>query len=446
MVKPATSLHRAVFLDRDGVLSEEGGLIAQPELIKTLPGAAEALKLLKSEGFKTIVVTNQPVVARGLCTEDDVKKINLKLIESLGGEKLVDGVYFCPHHPEKCHIDIPQSAMRYRIDCECRKPKPGMLLQASKENGIDLASSFMIGDSTRDILAAKAAGCKSVLVETGYAGKDGKYEAKPDAVAKNVLAAAQMIAKAASMPAVILAGGRGERMRPLTDTLPKPMLPVAGKPVIEWQLELLRRHGVKKVVICGHYLLDKIADYFGNGSRLGISIEYVDDGPEPLGSGGALKNLEGKVVSDFIVLSSDVMTTLDISALALAHASSEALATIVVRETDHPHDSDIVQVGADKKAVRFFPKKETEKVGNLGVTGASVLNSAVFKSIKNVPCNLEGDILADMIKRGENIRCHLSADYIRDMGTPERYERVQKDFTMITNEASNKSTSVASNS
>jgi D,D-heptose 1,7-bisphosphate phosphatase len=424
-------MSRAVFLDRDGVINEGGVLVTRPEQLRIVRGAPEAIRLLKEAGFKVIVVTNQPVIARGLCTEDEVKEILQKMVNDLGeAGKLIDGIYYCPHHPETGHEDIPEWAKKYRVDCTCRKPKPGMLLKAAQEHEIDIHSSFFIGDSTRDIMAGKSAGCKTLLVKTGYAGKDGLYDAKPDAAAEDILDAAKLVVKTAEAPAVILVGGRGERLRPLTDAVPKPLLPVAGKPILEWQLDLLRRHGVKKVVMCGHYLLNKIADYFGRSFR-GLQIEYVDDGEHPLGSGGALKNLDGKLGNDFVLLSGDVMTNLDISALALSHFSSKALATMVVRETDHPHDSDIVQMDEHGRAVRFFPKKESGKVGNLGNTGLFMLSPEIAGMVKEVPCGLENDILAGLISGG-SVRCYLSKDYIKDMGTPERYEKVQEDFSKLT--------------
>src|SRR3989338_6527928 len=103
------------------------------------------------------------------------------------------------------------------------------------------------------------------------------------------------------MQAVILVGGRGERLRPLTDSIPKPMLPVDGKPVLWHQIMLLKKHGIHDIIICGHYLLSKIRDYFGSGKELGVSIEYVDE-PQPLGTGGAVKNAQRWIKGDFVLL------------------------------------------------------------------------------------------------------------------------------------------------
>lgn len=153
---------RAVFLDRDGVIIEEVHLLTDPAQIKIRKEAPAVLKLLKQAGFRLIVVTNQTVVARGLISEQDVDKIN-GLMEDLlvkAGAPRLDGCYFCPHHPS---ATLPA----YRQDCECRKPKPGMLLQASREHALDLSASFMIGDRITDIIAGDRAGCRTVLLETG---------------------------------------------------------------------------------------------------------------------------------------------------------------------------------------------------------------------------------------------------------------------------------------
>jgi len=153
---------RAVFLDRDGVLVEDVDLLTRAGQIRALPGAAEALRRLKSAGFLLIVVSNQPVIARGLISEPDLEEINRKierLLQSDGAPKW-DASYFCPHHPNA-------TLQQYRIDCDCRKPRPGLLRRASDKFRIDLQASFMVGDRITDVAAGAAAGCRTVLVQTG---------------------------------------------------------------------------------------------------------------------------------------------------------------------------------------------------------------------------------------------------------------------------------------
>ncbi|MBI2578434.1 MAG: nucleotidyltransferase family protein [Candidatus Aenigmarchaeota archaeon] len=228
------------------------------------------------------------------------------------------------------------------------------------------------------------------------------------------------------MQCVILAGGRGERLRPLTDSLPKPMLPFGGKPLLEYHLSLLKRHGITDVVICGHYLFDSIKNHFGNGGAFGVKISYVHE-EKPLGTGGAVKNAAGEIKEDFILLSGDVATNLDITALAGFHKEKNALATLVLRKTDHPEDSDTVQIDGQSRVTNFFFKDEKIKKGNLGNTGLFAFKKSILDRIPETPCNMEKDVVAGLI-HDFPVYGYVSGDYIKDMGTFERYEKVRKDI------------------
>src|SRR5258706_11955307 len=155
-------MNAAVFLERDGVLIEDVGLLISPEQICILPGVPAALALLRAAGYKLIVVSNQTVVARGLASEKQVQEINDFLAAKLqeAGAPALDAWFFCPHHP---NATLPQ----YRTNCECRKPKSGMLFQAIAKHDLDLSRSFMIGDSITDIIAGFRADCRTILVQTG---------------------------------------------------------------------------------------------------------------------------------------------------------------------------------------------------------------------------------------------------------------------------------------
>lgn len=182
----------AVFFDRDGVLTSGQGLISKPEDLKLIAGAAEAVRRLKDAGALTIMVTNQPVVARGLITEQALHAIHERLERLLGAEGAkFDAIYYCPHHPETHHPEAQDP--RYRLECACRKPKTGMFKAAAERFAIEAGRSFMIGDSTRDILAARNFGCRPVLVRTGNAGKDGTFACDPEAVCDDVASAADWI-------------------------------------------------------------------------------------------------------------------------------------------------------------------------------------------------------------------------------------------------------------
>ncbi len=152
----------AVFLDRDGVLVEDINLITRFDQLRLLNGVPAALKRLHQAGRALVVVSNQAAVARGLLTEEAVRRLNQHLETLLmnAGAPRLDAWYFCPHHPS---ATLPA----YRVACGCRKPRPGMLLQAAEELQLDLTTSTMVGDRWSDIVAGRRAGCRTVLVETG---------------------------------------------------------------------------------------------------------------------------------------------------------------------------------------------------------------------------------------------------------------------------------------
>lgn len=155
----------AIFLDRDGTINEEVNLLNKPEQLKLIKGVAEAIRLINKSDYLAIVVTNQPVIARNLCSIEELEYIHASLETMLGIERAyVNAIYYCPHHPDKGY---PEERPEYKIECECRKPKPGMLLQAAQDWNVDLSKSYMVGDSERDLKAGKNAGCKeSIMIET----------------------------------------------------------------------------------------------------------------------------------------------------------------------------------------------------------------------------------------------------------------------------------------
>lgn len=158
---------KAIFLDRDGTINKYVGYLRTPEQFELLEGVGEAIRKINFSGYLAIVVTNQPVIARGEVTVDGLQQIHNKMETMLGKEgAYLDGVYYCPHHPDK---GFAGEVEELKIVCECRKPKAGLLLQAAKDFNIDLSQSWMIGDSENDVLAGKNAGCKTALIgETDY--------------------------------------------------------------------------------------------------------------------------------------------------------------------------------------------------------------------------------------------------------------------------------------
>lgn len=153
---------KAVFLDRDGTLNKYVGFLRSADEFELLSGAAEAVRMINKSGYLAIVVTNQPVIARGECCWEELQRIHDKMETELGKEgAFLDGIYVCPHHKDK---GFEGERPEYKFDCDCRKPKPGLLLQAARDFNIDLSQSIMIGDSNNDILAGELAGCKRSIL------------------------------------------------------------------------------------------------------------------------------------------------------------------------------------------------------------------------------------------------------------------------------------------
>lgn len=161
---------KAVFLDRDGTINKYVGFLRNVDEFELMPGVAEAIRKINSSGYLAIVVTNQPVIARGEVTVPELQLIHNKMETLLGAEgAYLDAIYYCPHHPHKGYEgEIPE----LKIDCDCRKPKPGMLIRAAEDSNIDLSNSWMIGDGENDIKAGKAARCKTALIGEGEYGQD----------------------------------------------------------------------------------------------------------------------------------------------------------------------------------------------------------------------------------------------------------------------------------
>jgi D,D-heptose 1,7-bisphosphate phosphatase len=181
----------AIFLDRDGTLNVEKGHLRRPEDLELIPGVGSALRSLRQAGFRLIVLTNQPVIARGEATETDVAAIHRRLEWELGKEgAYLDAIYVCPHHPDR---GFPGERLELKKQCDCRKPATGLFERACRELGIDPSNSWLVGDQTRDIESARRAGVRSVLVQTGAAGSDGQFPSAPDHIAADLPAAAGLI-------------------------------------------------------------------------------------------------------------------------------------------------------------------------------------------------------------------------------------------------------------
>lgn len=252
---------RAIFLDRDGVINEEISFISKPEEMRLYDYTPSAVRKINLSEFKAIVVTNQSVIARNLCTLEELKIIHNKMETDLGKQKAkLDALYFCPHHPDR---GFPEERSEYKIDCLCRKPKPGMFLDAAYDFNLDLSKSFMIGDSERDIEAALNAGCVSVGVMSGYGMRKTMHE--PDFFFSNLSEAVDFIVDEPykdvyeklndlklKSPAIILIGGNARSGKSTLAAYLKIKLEQEGRKVLKinldnWILPEENRTGCKNV-------------------------------------------------------------------------------------------------------------------------------------------------------------------------------------------------------
>ncbi len=180
-------MNKAVFLDRDGVICKDTNYLHKIQNFEFIDKTIDALKLLSKTDYKIIIVTNQAGIAHGFYTEEDFFKLNNWMLNKLKSKGIrIDKVYYCPHHPDA-------KVAKYKINCNCRKPKTGMLKKAAKEFNINVKNSFLVGDKTSDIKTGENAGCKTILIKTGYAGKDKQYKITPGFTVKNLYEAVKLI-------------------------------------------------------------------------------------------------------------------------------------------------------------------------------------------------------------------------------------------------------------
>ncbi|NVK04104.1 MAG: HAD-IIIA family hydrolase [Flavobacteriia bacterium] len=226
---------------------------------------------------------------------------------------------------------------------------------------------------------------------------------------------------------VILAGGKGTRLAKVREDIPKPMMPVAGKPLLEYQLDMCERQGVEKAILLVNHLKDSIIEYFGNQYK-SLAIEYFVE-EQPLGTVGGVKEVEEKLEGDFLVLYGDVMMEMDLGRLYQFHLDKKAEATLVVHPNDHPYDSDLVEVNQKDEVVRFLSKPHED-----GLQYHNVVNAAAYVFNASLLSKLEKGVKADFGKDifpkwvGDvKMFGYSTPEYLKDMGTPDRLDRVEGD-------------------
>jgi mannose-1-phosphate guanylyltransferase len=225
------------------------------------------------------------------------------------------------------------------------------------------------------------------------------------------------------MQALILAGGEGTRLRPLTSTIPKPVVPLGDRPFITYMIEWLRRYGVDDVILACGFMADDVRAVLGDGAALGVHLRYVEE-PHPLGTGGALKYAQELLDERFLMLNGDVLTDIDLSTQFDQHRLTGARATLALVAVEDPSAYGLVRLAADNAVAEFVEKPGPDTIGtNLVNAGVYVLERDVLDAIAPAGTNvsIERDIFPGLVGRG--LFGHPAEGYWLDIGTPERYLR-----------------------
>lgn len=227
------------------------------------------------------------------------------------------------------------------------------------------------------------------------------------------------------MKSIILSAGKGTRVQDLNKEKPKVLLEILGKPMIMWNIELLREYGIKDIAINTHYLGDKIRDYLGDGEKFGVRLRYSYES-ELLGTSGALNNFRDFFDEKFFVIYGDVISRLNLEKLVKFHNNKGGCATLVVHKTDHPEDSDIVEMGGDERLIGLVHKPGNRDYGNLGNAAFYVAEPQILDFIPEGESDFARDIFRKMMKNGEKIYGYKTEEFIKDAGTPERIKKIEE--------------------
>ncbi len=231
------------------------------------------------------------------------------------------------------------------------------------------------------------------------------------------------------MIALILVGGKGERLRPITNNMPKPMVPVNGRPFLQYHIEELKKAGIKDIVLCTGYLSHKIKEYFGDGSKFSVKISYSVE-KTPLGTAGAIKNTEKYINDTFIVLNGDSYLKLDYNKLINFHKSKKAKLTIALLKIKDPRRYGLVSIDESAKIISFDEKTNNTK-GKLINGGIYIVEPDILKTIPGlVKVSLEKEIFPKLIKQ-KNVYGFVVNNYFIDIGTKESYMKAQEDFKKL---------------
>ena len=231
------------------------------------------------------------------------------------------------------------------------------------------------------------------------------------------------------MKAVIMAGGKGTRLQSIAKNIPKPMVPILNRPILEYQIDSLKKSGITDVIIIIGYLGNIIRKHFGNGERYGVSIEYIVENM-PLGTAGALYYLKGKIKDDFILVFGDLIFDIDFNRFMAFHKKSDAIISLYGHPNTHPYDSDVIIANEQNRVIKIESKNVERPFfyHNFVNAGLYCLSPQLLNEITNPEkLDLEKNLIIEQIKK-KRVYAYRSTEYVKDMGTPDRLNAVVRDI------------------
>ena len=233
------------------------------------------------------------------------------------------------------------------------------------------------------------------------------------------------------MKAIINCGGLGTRLPEISKTIPKPMVEIHGKPVLFWLIQNLKKYEINDIYITLHYLPERIIEYFGDGNKFGVTIQYSYE-KKPMGTGGALISIVNNFTDDILILYGDVICDVNFEKLLTFHKKNNALISIVIHQSPHLEDSDLVECNNSYKLTKIFKKPHRyipENPHNLAAIYLFNPKVVPFLSL-TPPFDISHDLLPHVLKKGGNVFCYNTQEFIMDIGTPERLQKAKKLFKL----------------
>ena len=222
--------------------------------------------------------------------------------------------------------------------------------------------------------------------------------------------------------AFILAGGRGSRLRPLTDMMPKPLVPIQGKPVLDHLLDLFKKHGIQNIVLSVGYKAEQLKQYYQDGKHKGLSITYIEE-QDPLGTAGPLPLAQSLLKNTFVMSNADELKDIDLHDMYAFHKKNNALGTIALTRVENPSDYGVARI-IDGQIKEFVEKPKTNPPSNLINAGLYILEHDVIAYVKKTPCSIERDVFPQLALEGKLFGYPFTGQWF-DTGTPERYARAE---------------------